>query len=114
MTEWYRRRLKDTVPTLIEKWQKVIGVQVAEWKVRRMKTTWGTCKVELKQIWLNLELAKKPSASLEYIIVHELVHLLERNHSDRFIALMDRFLPRWRFHQAELNQLILGYDEWNY
>jgi predicted metal-dependent hydrolase len=114
MTEWYRRRLKDKIPTLIEKWQRVIGVQVAGWKVKQMKTKWGTCKAELKQIWLNLELAKKPSSSLEYIIVHELVHLLERHHNDRFIALMDKFLPQWRFYQSKLNQQILSYNDWNY
>ncbi|HEX8775257.1 MAG TPA: SprT family zinc-dependent metalloprotease [Pyrinomonadaceae bacterium] len=114
MTEWYRRELKDKIPTLIEKWQGIIGVQVDDWKVKRMKTRWGTCKVELKQIRLNLELAKKPSSSLEYIIVHELVHLLERRHNARFVALMDKFMPQWRFHQAELNQLILGYNDWNY
>jgi predicted metal-dependent hydrolase len=114
MTEWYRQRLKDKIPALIEKWQRIIGVRVADWKVKQMKTKWGTCKVELKQIWLNLELAKKPSSSLEYIIVHELVHLQERHHSDRFITLMDKFMPQWRFHQAELNQLILSYNDWNY
>lgn len=114
MTEWYRGRLKNKIPTLIEKWQRLIGVQVDDWKVKRMKTKWGTCKAELKQIWLNLELAKKPTSCLEYIIVHELVHLLERHHNDRFIALMDKFMPQWRFHQAELNQLILGYNDWNY
>ncbi len=114
MTEWYRRRLKDKIPILIKKWQKIIGVQVTDWKVKQMKTKWGTCKAELNQIWLNLELAKKPLASLEYIIVHELVHLLERHHNDRFTALMDKFMPQWRLHQAELNQLILSYNDWNY
>jgi predicted metal-dependent hydrolase len=114
MTEWYRRRLKDKIPTLIEKWQRIIGVKVADWKVKRMKTKWGTSKVELKQIWLNLELAKKPSSSLEYIIVHELVHLLERHHNNRFIALMDKFMPQWRFNQAELNQTVLSYCDWSY
>jgi predicted metal-dependent hydrolase len=111
MTKWYRQRLKGNIPSFIEKWQKVVGVRVAGWKVRQMKTKWGTCKLELQQIWLNLELAKKPLSSLEYIIVHELVHLLERHHNDRFIALMDKFMPQWRFHQAELNQLIPGYND---
>jgi predicted metal-dependent hydrolase len=114
MTEWYRRRLKERIPILIEKWQRIIGVQVDEWKVKQMKTKWGTCKREAKRIWLNLELAKKPALCLEYIIVHELVHLLEQHHNERFIALMDKFLPQWRFHQDELNQLILSYNDWNY
>ena len=73
----------------------------------------GTCKREAERIWLNLVLAKKPLPCLEYIIVHELVHLLERNHSDQFIALMDKFLPQWRFHQNELNQFVLSYNEWD-
>ena len=114
MTKWYRQRLKEKVPALIEKWQKIIGVQINGWEVKQMKTRWGTCKRESKRIWLNLELAKKPAHCLEYIIVHELAHLLERHHNDRFIVLMDKFLPRWRFCQDELNQLILSYNDWSY
>lgn len=114
MTKWYRQRLKEKIPALIEKWQTLIGVQVNAWEVKQMKTRWGTCRREAKRIWLNLELAKKPAHCLEYIIVHELVHLLERHHNDRFIALMDKFMPQWRFYQNELNQLILSYSDWNY
>jgi len=114
MTEWYRRRMKERIPALIEKWQRIVGVQVDDWKVKQMKTKWGTCSREAKRIWLNLELAKKPALCLEYIIVHELAHLLERHHNERFIDLMDKFLPQWRFHQDELNQLILSYNDWNY
>jgi len=113
MTRWYRQRLKDRVPALIEKWQKIISVEVGDWEVKQMKTRWGTCKVEAKRIWLNLELAKKPAPCLEYIIVHELVHLLERQHSERFIALMDKFMPQWRIYQDELNQFILSYENWD-
>lgn len=113
MTEWYRQRLKDKLPALIEKWQTAIGVQASGWEVKQMKTRWGTCKRETKRIWLNLELAKKSSRCLEYIIVHELVHLLERYHNERFIVLMNRFMPQWRFHQTELNQRILSYNNWN-
>jgi predicted metal-dependent hydrolase len=113
MAKWYRQRLKERIPVLIEKWQKVIGVQVNGWEVKQMKTKWGTCRIEAKRIWLNLELAKKPANCLEYIIVHELVHLLERNHNDRFISLMNKFMPQWRFHQKELNQLMLSYKDWN-
>ncbi len=113
MTKWYRQRLKERLPALIEKWQSVIGVQVNKWEVKQMKTRWGTCKREAKRIWLNLELAKKPVHCLEYIIVHELVHLLERHHTDRFIALMGKFMQQWRFHQKTLNQQILSYDDWD-
>ncbi|HEX8173984.1 MAG TPA: SprT family zinc-dependent metalloprotease [Pyrinomonadaceae bacterium] len=114
LNKWYRQRLKERIPTLIEKWQAIIEVQVDGWEVKQMKTKWGTCRREARRIWLNLELAKKPVHCLEYIIVHELVHLLERNHNDRFIALMDTFMPQWRFYQKELNQHILSFDEWHY
>ena len=114
MTEWYRQKLKERIPALMEKWQSVIGVEADDWVVKQMKTRWGTCKIETRRIWLNLELAKKPSHCLEYIIVHELVHLLERRHNDRFTGLMDKFLPQWRFCQSELNQSILSHQEWNY
>jgi predicted metal-dependent hydrolase len=114
MKKWYRQRLKERIPALIEKWQAIIGVSVNDWEVKQMKTRWGTCRVEAKRIRLNLELAKKPTTCLEYIIVHELAHLLERHHNDRFIALMDKFMPQWRFHQNELNQSILSYNDWNY
>jgi predicted metal-dependent hydrolase len=113
ITEWYRRSLKEKIPALIEKWQTIIGVQVNDWEVRQMKTKWGSCKIETKRIWLNLELAKKSAHCLEYIIVHELVHLLERHHNSRFTALMDKFMPQWRFYQKELNN-ILSFNVWNY
>jgi len=114
ITKWYRQRLKDKLPALIEKWQTIIGVQIDAWEIKQMKTRWGTCKAESKRIWLNLELVKKPNQCLEYIIVHELVHLIERHHNAQFIALMDKFMPQWRFHQTELNQRILSYDEWTH
>ena len=93
MTEWYRNQLKHQIPGLIDKWQKKMGVEVNEWVIKRMKTKWGTCTIAARRIWLNLELAKKPEHCLEYIIVHEMVHLMERNHNDRFVALMDKFMP---------------------
>ena len=93
---WYRQQLKSLIPPLLQKWKKVIGVQAADWAIRRMKTRWGTCNAEARRIWLNLELIKKPVQCLEYILVHELIHLVERHHNDRFIALMDRHLPQWR------------------
>jgi predicted metal-dependent hydrolase len=114
LQRWYREHLKTLVSPLIEKWQPKIGVQVADWGIKQMKTKWGACSVKARRIWVNLELAKKPVRCLEYIIVHELVHLLERHHSDRFTAFMDQFLPPWRRYRAELNQQPLGHSIWEY
>jgi hypothetical protein len=109
---WYRRQLKQQIPELLAKWEAVIGVQAAEWGVKRMKTRWGTCNPTARRIWLNLELIKKPLHCLEYIIVHELVHLLERHHNDRFASLMDQFMPLWRQYREELNRAPLGHGAW--
>lgn len=114
LMEWYRHHLKALVPELIAKWEPVIGVKVADWRVKQMKTKWGTCNIEASRIWLNLELAKKTIPCLEYIIVHEMVHLLERHHNDRFIELMNKFMPQWRLHREELNRSTLGHEEWGY
>ena len=81
---------------------------------KKMKTKWGTCNIEAKRIWLNLELAKKPKHYIEYIIVHEMTHLLERRHNDRFIAYMEMFMPQWRFYKEELNRSNLGHVHWSY
>jgi predicted metal-dependent hydrolase len=114
LTNWYRKNLKEMIPPFIEKWEKIIGVEVAEWEVKIMKTKWGTCNREAKRIWLNLELIKKPEICLEYIIVHEMVHFLERNHTQRFIDLMDKFMPQWRSHREELNSSALKHEDWEY
>ena len=114
LLEWYRRKLKEAIPPLIAKWEPVVGVEVAEWGVRRMKTKWGTCNVEARRIWLNLELAKTSPHCLEYIIVHEMVHLLERNHTDRFVAYMNRFMPQWKLYRDELNRGPLAHETWEY
>ena len=111
---WYRKELKAMIPSLIEKWQAVIGLEVADWGVKRMKTKWGSCNAESKRIWVNLELAKKPVQCLEYIVVHEMVHLLERNHTERFISLMDEFMPSWRLLRDELNHTPLSHEKWLY
>ncbi len=105
MKEWYRRQLKDQIPELLAKWEALVGVKASDWGVRRMRTKWGTCNAEARRIWLNLELAKKPIHCLEYIIVHELVHLHVRKHNDRFISLLDQFMPKWRVYRGELNGL---------
>ena len=79
-----------------------------------MKTKWGTCNIEQKRIWVNLELAKKPTHCLEYIVVHEVIHLLERHHNDRFLAYLDNFIPKWKFYKEELNRLPVSHGEWTY
>ncbi|MHC1698822.1 MAG: M48 family metallopeptidase [Geobacteraceae bacterium] len=112
--DWYRSRLKEMIPELLEKWERIIGVQTVAWGVKRMKTKWGTCNIKSQRIWLNLELVKKPNHCLEYIIAHELVHLLERHHNDRFTALMDQFMPLWRQYRDELNRAPLEHGEWEY
>jgi predicted metal-dependent hydrolase len=100
--EWYRGELKLLIPPLVDKWQPLLGVSVAEWGVKRMRTRWGTCNIRARRIWLNLELAKCPVECLEFVVVHEMVHLLERRHSVRFKSLMDTFLPDWRERQRTL------------
>jgi predicted metal-dependent hydrolase len=89
-----------------------MNVKVNEFGIKKMKTKWGTCNIEAKRIWLNLELAKKPAECLEYVVVHEMVHLLERNHNDKFEAYMNQFLPKWSYLRDELNRLPVGYGEW--
>ena len=111
---WYRQQLRQEATPLIARWADQIGVDEPEWGIKQMKTKWGTCSLETRRIWLNLELAKKPVPCLEYIIVHELVHLLERQHNDRFTSSMDRFMPQWRLHRAELNKAPLGHVNWEY
>lgn len=114
MDEWYRSQLKEIVPPLIAKWEKVMGVSLNEFGIKKMKTKWGTCNKDAKRIWLNLELAKKPFHCIEYIIVHELVHLLERNHNDKFIAYMNHYLPEWKHLKNELNKLPVSHVDWGY
>lgn len=100
--QWYREQLKALIPPFIQKWEPMMGVKVHQWGVKRMKTRWGTCNIQAKRIWINLELARKSPECLEYIVVHEMVHLLERHHNQRFKGLMDRFLPLWRHLRREL------------
>lgn len=114
MNEWYRCQLKEQIPGLMRKWQEKMHVDVRQWQVKLMKTKWGSCNIEQRRIWLNLELAKKPIHCLEYIIVHELVHLLERHHNDTFRAYMDKFLPHWKQLRDELNHLPVSHADWSY
>ena len=114
MNEWYRKELKKIIPELIEKWQKRMDLKVNEWQVKLMKIKWGSCNIEKKRIWLNLELAKKPIYCLEYIIVHEMVHFLERHHNDKFLYYMDTYLPNWKQLRTELNKLPVSHADWSY
>ena len=111
---WYRDQLKELVPKLIAKWENVIGVQSNEFGIRKMRTKWGTCNTEAKRIWLNLELAKKTMECIEFIVVHELVHLLERSHNEVFVSYMNEFMPKWRFYREELNKLPFRHIDWKY
>jgi len=114
MLTWYRQNLLEEIPGLIAKWEPILGVEVAEWHIRRMRTRWGTCNQNAGRIWLNLELIKKPSRCLEYIVVHEMIHLLERGHGERFKALMSKHIPHWKYLRDELNHEPLAHEDWNY
>jgi predicted metal-dependent hydrolase len=111
---WYREMLREQISALISKWEQIMGIRVDAWGIKRMKTRWGTCNLVNRRIWLNLELAKKTPSCLEYIVVHEMVHLLERHHNDRFTAYMDRFMPGWRTRREELNRAPLSHEDWTY
>ena len=111
---WYREQLKTAVPPLIAKWAPLMGVKVNRFFVQRMKTKWGSCTPGAGNIRLNTDLAKKPPECLEYIVVHEMTHLLEPTHNDRFRALMDRFMPKWQFYIEQLNRLPVSHEDWGY
>jgi hypothetical protein len=114
LEEWYRRQLKDAVPKLVTKWERALDVRVANIFVQRMRTKWGGCNVRSRNIRLNTELAKKPRECLEYIVAHEMVHLLEPTHGRRFVALMDQFMPNWEFYREVLNRLPVRHESWGY
>jgi len=112
LQDWQREQLRDAIPALIERWEPAIGRSVQRWSIRRMKTKWGSCNRETSHIWFNLELAKKHPRCLEYIVVHEMTHLHERHHGERFTKLMDGFLPDWRSRRDELNDAPLAAERW--
>jgi predicted metal-dependent hydrolase len=114
LNNWYREQLKVRVEELVKHWSPIIKRTPNACGIKKMKTKWGSCNIEAKRVWLNLELAKKPPECLEYILVHELVHLLERHHNERFRKYMDKFLPKWRDQRALLNSLPLAYEDWQY
>lgn len=112
--EWYRNQVKQALPTIVAKWEPLLGVKVERFFVQRMKTKWGSCNPKKGHIRLNTDLAKKPRECLEYIVVHEMIHLLEPTHNNRFRALMDQFLPKWQYYREELNRLPVRHEEWEY
>lgn len=114
LERWYRRQLRSRIPELLVHWESLLGVNVADCRIKRMKTRWGSCNIQARRIWLNLELAKKSPRCLEYILVHEMVHLRERHHTDRFRALMDLCMSDWRLRKAELNETPLAHEDWDY
>jgi len=114
LQSWYRQQLRAIISQFIGKLEKKMNLKVAEVCIRTMKTKWGTCSVKAKRIWLNTELAKKPIESIEYVLIHEMVHLLERNHNDKFIGYMYKYLPDWKHLREELNRSALGHVEWGY
>lgn len=107
VNEWYRFELKKRIPLLIEHWEKALDVKVADFGVKNMKTRWGTCNANAARIWINLQLAKKPPKCLEYIVLHEMLHLIEKNHCKNFVALMDMHMPDWRTTKEMLNSFVL-------
>ena len=114
LERWYRAELRAVLVPLVEQWSARVGVEAAFVGIKRMKTKWGSCNHQSSRIWLNSELAKKPLACLEYIIVHELVHLLEPSHGDKFVSLMDTHLPDWRQRRKTLNSSPLANETWTY
>jgi predicted metal-dependent hydrolase len=111
---WYREQLKLAVPPLVAKWERLMGVRVDQVFVQRMKTKWGSCNPGAQTIRLNTDLAKKPRECLEYLVVHEMVHLLEPTHNARFVALMERFMPKWQYRREVLNRLPVRQEAWTY
>jgi predicted metal-dependent hydrolase len=112
--EWYRGQIREAAPTLIAKLERRMGVKVARFFVQRMKTKWGSCNPTSRTIRLNTDLARKPRECLEYIVVHEMTHLLVRHHNERFSQLMDRYLPNWRHLRGLLNSTPLAHTDWEY
>lgn len=112
MHEWHKQQLHAVVPVLIKKWERKLKVKVAGYYLQRMKTKWGSCNHKAGNIRLNTELIKKPKDLLEYVIVHEMIHLLEPTHNERFISILGEHFPTWREARAELNELPLAAEVW--
>lgn len=111
---FYRSELRKLVPRLLERWQKKVGVRVNEVRIKKMKTKWGSCNPKDGRIWLNLELAKKALPCIDYVFVHELIHLTEKKHSERFMLFLKSALPQWQDNRDELNKQALGCSTWGF
>lgn len=114
LESWYREQLRAALPALIAKWEPVMGVKAGRVFVQRMKTKWGSCNPASGAIRLNTDLAKKPPECLEYILAHEMTHLLEPTHNARFASMMELFMPQWRHIRNELNRLPVRHEDWGY
>jgi predicted metal-dependent hydrolase len=114
VAQWYREQIKAALPALIAKWEPMVGVNVQRVFVQKMKTKWGSCNPGSRSVRLNTDLAKKPRACLEYIVVHEMVHMLEPTHNAHFVTLMDRMMPQWRLCRDQLNRLPVCHEKWGY
>jgi len=112
LQKFYREELRKILDKAVPQYEKLIGVKAEKYTIRKMKTKWGSCNSEDKRVNFNLDLAKKPIKSINYVIVHELVHLIERNHNKKFLYLMDKYLPKWREERQRLNKLILSCEDW--
>ena len=109
MREWYRKQLQNETERRLPVWEERTGLFCAEWKTKYMKTRWGSCNPGVRRIWLNVQLAKHPVACLDYVILHELAHFVERSHGPKFVAVLDEYMPTWRSVRKELNTGPLDY-----
>ena len=107
--EWYRKLLKTEIERILPKWEKKTGLKTESWQIRYMTSRWGSCKIKKRKIWLNLQLAKKTPECLEYIILHELIHFVEKGHNEKFNTLLDQYMPKWREIKKTLNSQTLDY-----
>lgn len=114
LAAFYREEIRSEAPALIAKWEPLLGVTVEKFYVQKMKTAWGSCNARARAIRLNTELAKKPKQCLEYIIVHEMLHILEPTHNARFQSLMECFMPSAQHLRTQLNQLPVRHEDWQY
>ena len=114
LDRFYRNELQKNLVSLAVKWKNITKISVNEFRIKKMKTRWGTCNENEKRIWLNLELAKKPVHCLEYVLLHEIIHITEKKHSDRFTTEMNKYMPQWQQYKSELNQFPLSHSDWAY
>ncbi len=114
LEDWYRAQLRERVTAVLPAWEEKVGARASSWAIKRMRTRWGSCSISHRRIWVNLELAKKPTICLEYVVAHELIHLLVRGHNDAFLSHMDRVMPQWRLRRDELNAAPLTHEDWKY